>query len=157
MDDFVEGKLKAWNSEQYVEKFISLWEVTFLPRGSPKDLQTQFELYAPSGFDYGHELWCIDYKLANPNVIDFPAEFNIIIPFIMEIAKERNRFSELLKVLESRGQDHLAALLSLPKLLGVRRSSETQPTKGAKTKHSASNNLAKTPVPEKEGFFGSEL
>ncbi|KAJ8664521.1 hypothetical protein QAD02_006183 [Eretmocerus hayati] len=136
---------------------LRLWKTTFLARGAAKDLTTQYELYAPLSFAYGHELWCIDYGLANPNGVDFQGLFNNIIPFIIEIAKEKNRFDESLELLESRGQDHLAALLSLPKLLGVRRPAEKQATKGQKRKRSAHNHRVETPVSDTTPTFGSGL
>ncbi|KAJ8673559.1 hypothetical protein QAD02_004821 [Eretmocerus hayati] len=136
---------------------LRLWKTTFLARGAAKDLTTQYELYAPLSSAYGHELWCIDYGLANPNGVNFQGLFNNIIPFIIEIAKEKNRFDESLELLESRGQDHLAALLSLPKLLGVRRPAEKQATKGQKRKRSAHNHRVETPVSDTTPTFGSGL
>ncbi|KAJ8685896.1 hypothetical protein QAD02_021689 [Eretmocerus hayati] len=132
------------------------WDLTLPIRGPPKDVKSYFQLYAPLGFTYGYLLWSSDYDHTHPNGPEFQVEFNSIIPFIIEIAKEKNKFDDSLELLESRGQDHLAALLSLPKVLGIKRLPEKQANgKGSKRKKAGAG--APKVTVKLPATFGSEV
>ncbi|KAJ8685778.1 hypothetical protein QAD02_021571 [Eretmocerus hayati] len=141
------------------KRILEIWTEQFPNRAHPSNYKNHFELYKPLRSYYGHECWKIDYDILYPNGIDFDVVWSVVAPFVIAVAKERSKFDKSLQALESRGQIHLAALLSLPILLG-RRMPKPNEQKGKKRKSAEAQPNVDHQISEVESVpltFGLEL